>query len=87
VTSKEKQYLATERQKSEAITNPVAGDVWVSKRMTRMVVWAYLGNRIQVAQPKSMSLDRCDKWMEPCEFRRWCRTATLVSRGRGDEKQ
>lgn len=62
-----------------AIAEPRAGDVWVSKRMVRMVTFSILSGYLRYHDPfhhqsNSISMK---------SFRRWARTAKLVHRGKG----
>lgn len=63
--------------KAEALREPKAGDVWNSKRITRMIYdvrcsWLrYFATDCGESQP-----------MMKASFRRWARTAELVRRGK-----
>lgn len=63
-----------------AIAEPRAGDVWVSKRMVRMVLQA--GN---IAHWIATAGDNGNEVVTVKDFRRWARTAKLVHRGKHAE--
>lgn len=82
-TNSRQHQLDCGSKRAEALREPKAGDVWVSKRMTRMVMdpQACLGIRLAEV-PSHLEADH-RFYLTPSDFRRWARTATLAVRGEG----